>query len=63
MQKEVLETLKEAQLLSELVLEKADRVFDNCRRSMESRYQFSQKRDDIWIQLMMRNLRGFLGMS
>ena len=38
MQKNVLETLKEAQLLSELVLEKADRVFDNSHRSMESRY-------------------------
>ena len=38
MKNEVLETLKEAQLLSELVLEKADRVFDNSHRSMESRY-------------------------
>lgn len=40
MSKKVLDTLTEAMLLSELVLEKADRVFDNCRRSMESRYQF-----------------------
>lgn len=38
MQKNVLETLTEAKLLSELVLEKADRVFDNSHRSMESRY-------------------------
>ena len=40
MKKEVLETLTEGNLLSELVLEKADNVFTNCRRSMESRYQF-----------------------
>ena len=38
MKKEVLETLTAEKLLSELVLEKADRVFDNCHRSMESRY-------------------------
>ena len=38
MSKNVLETLTEAKLLSELVLEKADRVFDNSHRSMESRY-------------------------
>ena len=40
MKNEVLETLKEAQLLSELVLVKADNVFAHSRRSMESRYQF-----------------------
>jgi hypothetical protein len=40
MKKEVLETLTEGNLLSELVLEKADNVFANSRRSMESRYQF-----------------------
>ena len=38
MKKEVLETLTAEKLLSELVLEKADRVFDNSHRSMESRY-------------------------
>ena len=40
MKKEVLETLTEGNLLSELVLEKADNVFAHSRRSMESRYQF-----------------------
>ena len=40
MSKSDLETLAEAKLLSELVLEKADDVFDNSHRSMESRYQF-----------------------
>ena len=38
MKKEVLETLTEGNLLSELVLAKAERVFDNSHRSMECRY-------------------------
>ncbi len=38
MKNEVLETLTEGKFLSELVLEKAERVFDNSHRSMESRY-------------------------
>ena len=40
MKKEVLETLTEGNLLSELVLVKADNVFAHSRRTMESRYQF-----------------------
>ena len=40
MKKKVLETLTAEELLSELVLAKADNVFANSRRSMESRYQF-----------------------
>lgn len=38
MKKKVLETLTAEKLLSELVLAKAERVFDNSHRSMESRY-------------------------
>lgn len=40
MKKKVLETLAEGNLLSELVLEKAEKVFANSHRSMERRYQF-----------------------
>lgn len=40
MKKKVLETLAEGNLLSELLLDKAESVFANSRRSMESRYQF-----------------------
>ena len=38
MKKDVLATLPEALSLTELVLTKADRVFDNSHRAMEDRY-------------------------